>query len=276
MRLPNLPATGRGALLAAVCLVGTLAARAEAPASADGATLAQRVYDRPDGQDVATRFTMTLTRSGAAPRQRLAYSFRLDAGSGEVRSLLRFADPADIRDTGLLVHSKPSGEADQWLYLPALDQVRRIASERRGGSFVGSEIVYEDLEDRRPDRDQHTLLGEETINGQPTRILQSVPVDAGKSVYGKRVAWIHEPTLLPLRVDFYQSGEQPAKRLTVHKVEQIQGYWTVTDSTMTDLASGNATRITVDQVSYDQSLPEALFTTQTLADPATDAAYRPR
>lgn len=276
MRLPNLPATGRGALLAAVCLVGTLAARAEAPASADGATLAQRVYDRPDGQDVATRFTMTLTRSGAAPRQRLAYSFRLDAGSGEVRSLLRFADPADIRDTGLLVHSKPSGEADQWLYLPALDQVRRIASERRGGSFVGSEIVYEDLEDRRPDRDQHALLGEETINGQPTRILQSVPVDADKSVYGKRVAWIHEPTLLPLRVDFYQSGEQPAKRLTVHKLEQIQGYWTVTDSTMTDLASGNATRITVDKVSYDQSLPEALFTTQTLADPATDAAYRPR
>lgn len=242
----------------------------------DAATLARRVYDRPDGKDVATRFTMTLTRSGSAPRQRLAYSFRLDAASGEVRSLLRFADPADIRDTGLLVHSKPNGEADQWLYLPALDQVRRIASERRGGSFVGSDIYYEDLEDRRPDRDRHTLLGEETINGQLTQILQGVPVDASKSVYSKRVAWIHEPTLLPLRVDFYQSGEQPAKRLTVHKVEHLQGYWTVTDSSMTDLKSGNETRITVDKVSYDQGLPDSLFTTQTLADPATDAAYRPK
>jgi hypothetical protein len=45
---------------------------------------------------------------------------------------------------------------------------------------------------------------------------------------------------------------------------------------MTDLATGNATRITVDKVSYDQSLPESLFTTQTLADPATDSAYRPK
>ena len=276
MTFPSLRASGRDALLFALLLTGALAAWAEAPASPDGAALAQRVYDRPDGSDVATRFTMTLTRSGSAPRQRLAYSFLVDAGSGEVRTLLRFADPADIRDTGLLVHSKPNGEADQWLYLPALDQVRRIASERRGGSFVGSDIYYEDLEDRRPDRDRHTLLGEETINGQLTQILQGVPVDASKSVYSKRVAWIHEPTLLPLRVDFYQSGEQPAKRLTVHKVEHLQGYWTVTDSSMTDLKSGNETRITVDKVSYDQGLPDSLFTTQTLADPATDAAYRPK
>ena len=276
MAFPELRAAGRGLLLAPILLAASMVARADAPASPQGAALAQRVYDRPDGKDVATRFTMTLTRSGSAPRQRLAYSFRADAQSGEVRTLLRFADPADIRDTGLLVHSKSGGEADQWLYLPALDQVRRIASERRGGSFVGSDIYYEDMEDRRPDRDRHDLLGAETLNGQPTQILQSVPVDAGKSVYSQRVAWIHEPTLLPLRVDFYQSGDQPAKRLTVHKVEQIQGYWTVTDSTMTDLASGNATRITVDKVSYDQSLPEALFTTQALADPATDIAYRPK
>jgi hypothetical protein len=272
----NKLAAARCAFLMTLLLSGVRIGSAEEAASATAATLAQRVYDRPDGKDVATRFTMTLTRAGAAPRQRLAYSFRADHGSGEVRTLLRFADPADIRDTGLLVHSKPSGDADQWLYLPALDQVRRIASERRGGSFVGSDICYEDLEDRRPDRDRHALLGTEVINGQNTQILQSVPVDAGKSVYSKRIAWIHEPTLLPLRVDFYQSGDQPTKRLTVHKVEQIQGYWTVTDSTMTDLATGNATRITVDKVSYDQSLPESLFTTQTLADPATDSAYRPK
>lgn len=276
MTLEAIRLAGRGAILGAVFLSATLAAHAEVPAAPEGHAFARQVYDRPDGEDVVTRFTMTLTRANAAPRQRHAYSFRLDAGDGDVRSLLRFAEPADIRDTGLLVHSKPSGEADQWLYLPALDQVRRIASQRRGGRFVGSDLYYEDLEDRRPDRDRHVLLGPETIDGQPTQILQSTPVDPQKSVYSKRVAWIHEPTLLPLRVDFYQSGDQPSKRLTVHKIEQIQGYWTVTDSTMTELASGNETRITVDKVSYDQGLPDSLFTTQTLADPATDAAYRPK
>lgn len=257
-------------------LASALSFHAHAQAPADGATLAQRVYDRPDGADVATRFTMTLTRPGAAPRQRVAYSFRADAPNGSKQTLLRFADPADIRDTGLLVRGKVDGKADQWLYLPALDQVRRIAAERRGGRFVGSDIYYEDLEDRHPERDQHRLLGQETVNGQPTQILQSTPVDASKSVYSRRVAWVHEPTLLPLRVDFYQSGTQPAKRLTVHKVEQIQGYWTVTDSTMTDLANGSQTRITVDQVSYDQGLPASLFTTQALADASIDNALRPK
>lgn len=262
--------------LLALWLVSLPLPETRAEATDEGVALAQRVYDRPDGHDLSARFTMTLTAPGSEARQRVAYSFRLDNGQGEVRSLLRFADPADIRDTGLLVHSHSSGNADQWLYLPALDQVRRIASERRGGRFVGSDLYYEDLEDRRPDRDRHRLIGEETLQGLPTRMLESTPVDAGESAYRKRVAWIHEPTLLPLRVDFFQSGEQPVKRLTVHRVEQIQGYWTIMDSTMTDLESGHQTRITVDTVRYDQHLPETLFTTQTLADPAIDSVRRPQ
>lgn len=263
-------------VLLVIVAAGLRVPSARAEEASDATTLAQRVYDRPDGKDVATRFTMTLSGPGSASRQRLANSFRADAAGGRVLTLLRFVEPADIRNTGLLVHSKADSDADQWLYLPALDQVRRIASERRGGRFVGSDLYYEDLQDRRPERDRHELLGEEAIEGQPTRILQGVPVDPGNSVYSKRVAWIHEPTLLPLRVDFYQGGDQPAKRLTVHKVEQIQGYWTITDSTMTDLESGHQTRITVDKVNYDQGLPNSLFTTQTLADPATDTAYRPK
>lgn len=274
MNSVHAPRLYRGLLI--LWLAGAMGLHAHAAAPNDGAAIAQRVYARPDGKDLATRFTMTLSRAGVTPRQRLAYGFRTDTPDGGTQSLLRFADPADIRDTGLLVHSEPDGEADQWLYLPALDQVRRIASQRRGGRFVGSDIYYEDLEDRRPERDTHQLLGQEIVNGQHTQRLQSTPVDPGNSVYSRRVAWIHEATLLPLRVDFYQSGAQPAKRLTVHKVEQIQGYWTITDSTMTDLESGHQTRITVDNVRYDQGLPASLFTTQTLADPATDKALRPQ
>ena len=54
MTFPSLRASGRDALLFALLLTGALAAWAEAPASPDGAALAQRVYDRPDGSDVAT------------------------------------------------------------------------------------------------------------------------------------------------------------------------------------------------------------------------------
>lgn len=269
--LPTVPSR-----LIALWLASVLATAAHADAIADGTALAQRVHDHPDGRDVASHFTMALTGPDSAPRQRLAYSFRRDAKPGEMQTLLRFTDPADIRDTGLLVHNRPDGSSDQWLYLPALDQVRRIAADRRGGRFVGSDLYYEDLDDRLPDRDRHRLLGQELIEGLPTYVLESVPIDAEKSAYSRRVAWIHEPTLLPLRVDFFESGKQPSKRFTVHKMEQIQGYWTIMDSTMTDLATNHQTRITVRAVRYDQNLPASLFTTQTLADPAVDKAVRPQ
>ena len=33
----------------------------------------------------------------------------------------------------------------QWLYLPALKRVKRIASDNKSGPFMGSEFAYEDI-----------------------------------------------------------------------------------------------------------------------------------
>ena len=242
-----------------------------------GLELAQRVYDRTQGDDASTRGTMILEEPGRTPRVRQLYLYRQDAEDGGVRSLVRFTAPADISGTGLLTLDYPDGSSDQWIYLPALDRSRRIPSSRKGGRFVGSDIYYEDLQDRKVEMDRHRLLGEKSISGAPALLLESVPVDPENSTYGRRVSWIHESSLLPLRVDFYAPGrdDAPVKRMEVSRLEQVQGYWTVMDSTFTDLGSGHRTRLVVEQVVYDQRLPDALFTSQILEDPERESAFRP-
>jgi hypothetical protein len=94
-------------------------------------------------------------------------------------------------------------------------------------------------------------------------------------VYSKRVSWVHEETLIPLRVDFYEGGDEPTKRLEVQEIRDIQGYWTVMRSTMTDLASGRVTILEVDEIAYDNDPPRDLFTTRGLADPQRARPYRP-
>jgi hypothetical protein len=242
----------------------------------DGLALAQKVYDRPDGRDLTTLSRMVLTEKGRSPRIRELVTYRMDMGRGETANLIRFLDPEDIAGTGLLSVDKADGEADQWLYLPALDRVRRISSNRKGGRFVGSDLYFEDLQTRSPDKDRHRLLGRQAENGILCDVLESIPVDSANSVYRKRISWIDPQTLLVQRVDYFEKDDgTPSKRWLLRSRKKVQGYWTDTDSRMIDLQSGHETRMVIDVALYDQKLPARLFTTQTLADENLESDYRP-
>ena len=241
-----------------------------------GTALATRVYNSADGNDAASRAHMVLTQKGHKPRYRKLYTYRLDGESGETLTLLRFTEPADIKDTGLLTYNYPSKDNNQWIYLPALDRARRIAASRKGGRFVGSDLYYEDLQRREVSEDRHRILGVGKVGQVPTTVLESVPVDPDNSVYSKRVSWIHEKSLIPLRIDFYKAGNEKAmKRLKATKIKKIQGYWTVVDSRMTDLKSGHQTRMLTKAIVYDQSLPDSLFSRRALSDESHEEKYRP-
>ena len=237
--------------------------------------LARSVHERPEGDDATTSGRMILQEAGGRERVRETVDYRLDLDDGSRLSMIRFLTPGDVRNTGLLMHEHPDGSSDQWLYLPAADVTRRIASGRRGGRFVGSDLYFEDLEDRNPALDTHSLKGEGEYEGTPTQIMESVPKDPDESVYEKRVSWIHTDTMVPLRIDFHESGDEPTKRWEVRHLERIEGYWTIMSTRITDLDSGHTTTLEVDSISYDQGLPEDLFRTRTLADPERESRYRP-
>ena len=172
------------------------------PACADdGLALAQKVHDRPNGRDLTTLGRMVLTEKGRAPRIRELVTYRFDKSGGETANLIRFLDPEDIAGTGLLSIDNDDGSTDQWLYLPALDRVRRISSNRKGGRFVGSDLYFEDLQERKPSEDRHRLLGKQTENGILCEVLESVPLDASDSVYSRRISWIDPATFIAQRVD---------------------------------------------------------------------------
>lgn len=271
------PATiGLKILRHTIMIFASLFVAGSAWADAAGDELAQRVYDRPDGKDATSALTMTLTEKGRSPRVRKIIIYRLDGKAGEVATLIRFTEPADIEGTGLLTLDLADGDSNQWIYLPAMERVRRIDSNRKGGRFVNSDYYYEDLRDRKVNMDAHRIIGRETVGGVACEVLESVPVKPANSVYTKRVSWIDPATMIPMRVDFFDKREdQPSKRLLVTKREKIQAYWTAMDSTLTDLGNEHQTRLTVEKILYDRHLPARLFTTQVLEDESAEGSYRP-
>ncbi|MCB1997791.1 MAG: outer membrane lipoprotein-sorting protein [Rhodoferax sp.] len=255
---------------------GALAPGLGQTADAQGMELAQAVLDRPAGRDLTSVITMELGEPGAAPRVRRLVSYRLTQPRGASATLIRFLEPRDVAGTGLLSLNSASGRTDQSLYLPALGKVRRIASDRKGGRFVGSDIYFEDLQERPAAHDRHAVTGTDTVAGVTCQLLVSVPVDPDNSVYRRRISWVDPKTLVVLRVDYHEDNDQkPSKRFEVLAREQVQSFWTVTDSRVTDLTSGHQTRMKAERVVYDRKLPNRLFTPQALADEGLESEYRP-
>jgi hypothetical protein len=259
-----------------ILTVATLSFSLSAGADPAGESLARSLYDRPDGKDATSLLTMSLTEKGREPRLRQMVTFRLDLKPGNVATLIRFTAPADIEGTGLLTLDFANKDSNQWIYLPALDRVRRVDSNRKAGRFVNSDYYYEDLRTRTVEKDEHRIIGSEVIGGVNCEILESTPVDADNSVYIKRLTWVDSSTMLPMRIDFFEKrADQPSKRWLMLKKARVKGFWTVMDSSLTTLANGHQTRLTVEQILYDRRLPASLFTTQTLEDESAEEDYRP-
>lgn len=165
-----------------------------------------------------------------------------------------FHRPADVRETVFMVHKNVGADDDRWLYLPALDVVKRIAASDERTSFVGSHFFYEDVSGRGLEEDTHELI-ETTDNYY---VVKNVPKDASNVEFDSYTLYIHKASFVPVKVE-YEKGGEVYRILETLEVQDIQGYKTVTKGKITDKNMGGHTILTYAKVEYDVGLPENIF-----------------
>lgn len=232
------------------------------------AEIAKRSHDGfyAAGRDFRARVSMTLINQQGGERKRELTMLRKNMGSGgEQRYYMYFHAPPDVRGTTFLVWKYPVKDDDRWIFIPAIKLVRRIAASDRRSSFVGSDFTYEDISGRDVSDETHTLLRSETLEDRPCYVLESRPV-AGTG-YARRVSWIDSEHWIPLKEEYFDGREQKIRVFSADRVEEIGGHWTATRRTMRTLQTGQRTEVTFQDVSYDQGLPDNLFTERALREP---------
>ena len=65
------------------------------------------------------------------------------------KGLTIFDEPKDVSGTTFLSFSHIETADDQWLYLPALRKVKRIATNSKEGPFLGTDFSFADIERMR-------------------------------------------------------------------------------------------------------------------------------
>lgn len=227
-------------------------------AQLSGDEIMNKVYNMPSGDDQQGQLTMTLTNRNGEQRVRKLQQYIKSYG-GDEKKVMFFLAPADVRGTSFMNWSYTDGrDDDQWIYLPALKRTKRISSDSKSESFMGSDFTYDDLGDRHPSEDKHKLLSEETIDGKECYVVESTPKDDDYA-YSKIVSWIIKDNYMGAKREFYDEDGKLLKTLTVKKYEKVDGFWTILETEMKNVQKNHKTEMKFENIQFNQGIPDNKF-----------------
>ena len=268
MGLTKIAAGSVGLLLMVLGLTGLVSSGETETLSVDDIVRKANHAAYYQGQDGRARVSMTITDRQGRIRQREFTVLRRnmvasaapedseDSKDGEQQFYVYFHHPPDVSKMVFMVWKHLDTDDDRWLYLPALDLVKRIAASDERTAFVGSNFFYEDISGRTITEDVHELV-DTTDNYY---VLKNTPKDPRAVEFAFYTAWLHKQTFLPVKTEYYDGQGKKYREYQVLEVETIQGYPTVVKAKMQDLRTGGHTVIEYSAVSYGIGLPEDIFT----------------
>jgi hypothetical protein len=221
------------------------------------------------GNDGKAKVKMTITNKQGQKRNREFIMLRKDVkDGGDQKYFVYFQKPADVRKMVYMVHkhADPNKDDDRWLYLPALDLVKRVAAGDKRTSFVGSDFLYEDVSGRSLEEDTHELI--ET--SEKLFVIKNVPKKPDTVEFGYYNVSIDRKTFVPMKMEFFDKEGKLYRVIESKKVEKIQDFYTVVKSEVRDLKKESKTEMEFNGVEYNIKLKD-IFEERYLRRPPREA-----
>lgn len=226
----------------------------------NGLGIATQMKARNSGWNSSTsNMVMTLRNKKGRELVRLMSNKALEVEDDGDKALTIFNTPADVRGTAFLSFSHISDSDDQWIYLPALKRVKRIASRNKSGPFLGSEFSFEDLSSFEIAKNTYEYLGDEKINGLDAFKLQMTPLDKF-SGYSSFTAWVDKEHYRIHKIVFYDRRKTLLKTLTQDEfVLYKDRFWRAGKQYMVNHKTGKSTDIEIKDLNFDVDIKASDF-----------------
>ncbi|NHZ84793.1 MAG: outer membrane lipoprotein-sorting protein [Planctomycetia bacterium] len=209
---------------------------------------------------MTANLSMILENSRGDQRIREIKQFIKDFGDTE-KKIMFFTAPADIKNTTFMnwSYANENKSDDQWIYLPALKKIKRISSDSKNDYFMGSDFTYDDLGDRHPAQDTHTILKEEMINGVNCYVIESIPNDKDY-MYSRTVTWVIKDKWIGLKKEFYDEDNEYFKQLTLNDYKEFDNIIVITSVIMKNEQENHQTEMRLSNVRINSGISDSQFT----------------
>ena len=247
--------------LAYLCFPGGQALAQDETPEEKGLRLALEASASNEGfGDFTAGLTMVLRdRQGRESIRQMRFKVLEVPGDGD-KSLFVFDQPRDVQGTALLTHVHANTQDDQWLYLPALERVKRISASTRAGSFMGSEFSYEDMSAPEVEEFTYRYLRDEPCGELTCTVTEQFPLD-DKSGYSRKIIWQDTSELRTWKMELYDRRDSHLKTLTFADYElYLDRFWRAGEQTMVNHLTGASTVLNWTDFQFGSGLEDGEFT----------------
>jgi len=255
--------------LSAMLIVAmTLGLTATATADTKGDEIAAKYYGHTKPTDTSANAVMTLIDKSGNKKVRELDMFTKDTPAGGY-SFIEFKKPADVAGTKFLTTPVKDG-SEQRLYLPALKKTRKIASSDKSGEFVGSDLTYYDMEDRKLEDNTYTFLDENvTIADKAFEGMKffkiEVKAKAEDSPYAKSNIYINMDDNHAYKVEVYdKKGGALWKTILFVKYDDQKGLKMPVQTLVTNHKKGSKTLLQLNNLQINTGLKDDIFSVKNL------------
>ena len=235
----------------------------------------RRVDEREAGDSSVSDITLVLIDRRERQRIRNLKLYSKNYGE-DTKTLSLFESPADIRGTAYLNFDWNDSlrDDDSWLYLPALQRVKRLASSDTSDSFLGSDFTYADINGFEIDWYDYSFVNEsEMIDGEDCWVIEMIAKSEFKdraeeaTGYSKMQSWVSKEKFIQLRGQFWELKGNRIKFFTASEVELVEDIWTVKRlqaiTTRNDRQE-HASILQIKSIDYNVDVADALLTTEAM------------
>jgi outer membrane lipoprotein-sorting protein len=195
---------------------------------------------------------------------------KLINGTTDNMRIVTFLSPSDVKGTKTLMLEHHEKDDDIWIYLPALKKVRRLVSNNKKESFVGTDFSYGDVIGHRPKEWNHKLLKSDTVDGKACYLIESTPKTnetKENSGYSKRVGCIDKESFVAISGEGYDVNGQLSRKFQVkdiRKVDEKNNKWQPMTLIAENTQTGHKTIIEFKNYKANVGVKEEDFTTRNI------------
>lgn len=203
--------------------------------------------------------TMVLRNASGQEAERAMRVKSFEVQTDGDKALTVFDSPRDVAGTAFLSFSHPREPDEQWIYLPAIKRVKRIATRNKSGPFVGSEFAFEDMASFEIEKYDYDFLRDDVFDNDAVWVVEQTPKD-DFSGYSKMLVWVDKSDYRARQIEFFDRKKAPLKTLMLDEFTLYKDkYWRPHVSEMVNLQTGKSTRLITNKLEFDTGVKESDF-----------------
>lgn len=218
-----------------------------------GDELVLQMEELPKPTDLKSNITLEIKK-----KKTKSLSFRSIVKDNGKKQIMWFTVPATDKGIAFLKIDNNNKSEDMRMWLPAFKKIRRISSKKKGDSFMGSDLSYEDLYTRKKEEYSFKIIGEQKWVNENCYVLESIPNLKLKSDYGKHISWISKTNLIPLKEESYDKKDLLFKE-KLFQYKKMDEFWIVEKISVKNVQKKQSTEVSIENIEINTGVKDDLF-----------------